>query len=81
MVEITNTSTKLTTHLICEILTYLDIGELFKQGAIQLNKKIYEQQFLTRQVTISHLGVLEDYALEKLYIERVLNKKLKDLFC
>ena len=75
MVEITNTFPKLTKDLICEILSYLEIAQLFKHGAIRLNKKIYEQQFLTRQVTIRHLGLLEDYALEKLYIESVLSKK------
>ena len=66
---------KLTLNLICEVLSYLEPGQLFKDGAIRLNKKISQQQYLIRQVTIRHLGLLEDYSLEKSYIESVTGQK------
>lgn len=55
-----------------KILTYLDAAQLFKGRALQLCSKIYTEKFLVREIAIRHLGLVEDYANEKQYIEEVL---------
>ena len=65
--------------LICEIYSFLDCAQLFKGRALYLNKKLYSQKFMIRQATIRHLGVLEDYFLEREYISKVTGKKFEDL--
>ena len=65
--------------LICEIYSFLDCAQLFRGNALSLNKKLYSQKFLVRQATIRHLGVLEDYVLERQYIESVTGAKFDQL--
>lgn len=44
-----------------KILTYLPASQLFKGNVIQLCKKVYQEEFLFRELAFLHLGIVEDY--------------------
>ena len=63
-----------------KILTYLDAAQLFKGRALQICSKVYTEKFLVREIAIRHMGLIEDSAHEKQYIEKVLGgPKFEDL--
>ena len=47
--------------VVMKILTYLPASQLFKGNVIQLCKKVYQEEFLFRELAFLHLGIVEDY--------------------
>ena len=52
---------------VLEVLSFLENKEIFK-GANRLNKRIYYSFDQNKKFAIRHLGIIEDYDLERDYI-------------
>ena len=53
------------------ILTYLDAKQLFKDQALMVCKRVYEETWLIKEITMRHLGVIDDYFQEQAYVSSV----------
>mmetsp|Transcript_49000 Transcript_49000/g.36081 ORF Transcript_49000/g.36081 Transcript_49000/m.36081 type:complete len:175 (+) Transcript_49000:1-525(+) len=70
--ESNSTSLKrLNKTVLVEILKFLECKEVFKLGLVALNKRVYNEMGLTQHMLMRQLGIIEDYAFEAFYLNRV----------
>ena len=72
MVEASTKKPAIPYSTILEVISFLESKDIFKGGANRLNKRIYSQLDQIRKFAIRHLGIIEDYDLEREYLSGLL---------